>query len=87
MSGIDLTPQFEEIIAADLSEIDKLSKAFAFLISEQVKIARREVELHRAVGDKDALIKEQIKANTMEYALSVFGHCYFKTTVRKYSDE
>jgi len=84
---MDLTPQLEEIIATDIPEIDKLSKAFAFLISEQVEIARREIELLRAMDDKDALVKEQIKANTMEYALSIFGHCYFKTTGRKYSDE
>lgn len=87
MSGINLTPQLEEIIATDMPEIDKLSKAFDFLIAEQVKIARREIELLRAVDDKEALVKEQIKANTMEYALRIFGHCYFKTTGRKYSDE
>jgi hypothetical protein len=87
MSGINLMPQFEAIMAQDIEEIDKLAQAFRFLITEHVAIAKREAELLRAMDDKEALVKEQIKANTMEYTLGVFAHCYYSATGRKLKDE
>ena len=87
MSGINLMPQFEAIMAQDIDEIDKLTQAFRFLITEHIAIAKRETELLRAMGDKETLVKEQIKANTMEYTLGVFAHCYFSATGKKLNDE
>lgn len=87
MSGINLMPQFETIMAQDIDEIDKLTQAFKFLITEHIAISKRETELLRVMGEKEALVKEQIKANTMEYTLGVFAHCYYSATGRKLSDE
>ena len=87
MPVINLQPQLNEIIAADLPEIEKLSKAYNFLITEHINISRREIELLRVIGDKEVLVKEQIKLNTMEYALGVFHDCHQLATGRKVSNE
>ena len=83
MTGIDLSPQIEAIMNADIPEIDKLSRAFVFLISEHAEICRREVEVFKALGEREAIIKEQIKANTMEYTLTMFRHLHQQATGRK----
>ena len=87
MSGINLMPQFEAILAQDIDEIDKLTQAFKFLISEHIAIAKRETELLRAMGEKEALVKEQIKAHTMEFVLGVYDQCCYRVTGRKFADE
>ena len=83
MPGIDLTPQIEAIMTADNPDIDKLSKAYVFIISEHIEIAKRELEVFKVLGDQDAIIKEQIKANTMAYTLDMFRQLYLRTTGRK----
>ena len=87
MSGIDLSPQIEAIMRTDIAEIEKLSKAYVFIISQHIEIAKREVELFKALGDQEGIIKEQIKANTMEYTLGMFRHLHLRATGRKVSDE
>ena len=87
MTGIDLSPQIEAIMTSDITEIKKLTKAYVLIISEHIEIAKREVELCKALGDQDGIIKEQIKANTMEYTLGVFRQLHLRATGRKVSDE
>jgi hypothetical protein len=70
-----------------MTEIEKLSKAYVLIISEHIEIAKREVELCKALGDQDRIVKEQIKANTMEYSLGMFRHLHLRATGRKVSDE
>lgn len=87
MTGIDLMPQFKAILASDLPEIDKLSKGFEFLISQHIEVAQREIELLQMLGNQEALVKEQIKAETMSYTLDVFKYCRLQSTRRKMADE
>jgi hypothetical protein len=87
MNGIDLNPKLETILAKDLDESEKIAQAFKYLISEHIKIAKRQIELFNALGNKEDRVKEQIKANTMDYCLNVFTHCYNRVTGRKINDE
>ncbi len=87
MPGIDLSPQIEAIMSADLPEIERLSKAYVFILSQHIEIAKREVELLKAVGDQEGIIKEQIKASTMAYTLDMFRQLHLRATGRKVSDE
>lgn len=87
MPGIDLTPQIEAIITADIPDIEKLSKAYVFIISQHIEISKRELEVLKALGDQEAIIKEQIKANTMAYTLGMFRQLHLRATGRKVSDE
>jgi hypothetical protein len=74
-------------MSSELPEIEKVSRAFTYLISEHIQISQREIELLKAMGETDILVKEQIKRNTMEYMLSVFHDCFKGATGRKVSNE
>jgi hypothetical protein len=87
MAGINLRPQYDEIMSSELPEIEKVSRAFNYLIKEHIQISQREIELLKAMGENEALVKEQIKRNTMEYTLSVFHDCFTGATGRKVSNE
>jgi len=87
MSGIDLSPQIEEIMAVELSDIEKLSQAYVLIISQHIEICKREIEVCKALGNQEGMIKEQIKANTMEYTLDMFRQLHLRVTGRKVSNE
>ena len=87
MAGIDLSPKIEAIMSADLAEIEKLSQAYVLILSQHIQIAERETEVFKALGDHDAIIKEQIKANTMAYTLDLFHQLHLRATGRRVADE
>ena len=87
MTGIDLSPQIEAIMTAELAEIDKLSRAYTLILSEHIAICEREIEVCKALGYRERMVKEQIKANTMAYTLEMFSHLHLRATGRKVSDE
>lgn len=77
-----MQPEFEAILASDLPDIEKLTQAYRFIIKEQIAIARREIELQKAIGDQEKMIKEKIKMGAIEYSASIFAFCYLKVTGR-----
>jgi hypothetical protein len=82
-----MQPEFEAILASDLPEADKLARAFQLIITQHMEHSRRDIELLKALGDKDALIKEQIKLGVLEYSLGVWAHCYYRVMGRKVADD
>jgi hypothetical protein len=77
-----MQPEFEAILASDLPELEKLTQAYRFILKDQIAIARREIELQKAIGDQEKMIKEKIKMGTIEYSGSIFAFCYLKVTGR-----
>ena len=82
-----MQPEFEAILASDLSEADKLARTFQLIITQHMEHSRRDIELFKALGDKEALVKEQIKLGVLEYSLGVWAHCYYRVTGRKVADD
>jgi hypothetical protein len=78
-----MQPEFESILASDLPEAEKLTQAYQFILQEQIAHARREIDLQKALGDEEALIKEKIKLGMMEYTNDIFAYCYLRVTGRK----
>ena len=87
MDGINLNPKLDAILDKDLDDLMKITLAFKYLITEHIEIAKREIELLRVLGDNENRVKEQIKANTMEYSLGVYAHCYNRVTGRHIEDD
>ena len=87
MTGINLSPQIEAIMKAELPEIEKLSRAYNLILSEHIEICKREIEVFKALGDREGMVKEQIKANTMAYTLEMFSHLHLQATGRKVSND
>lgn len=75
-----MQPEFEAILASDLSDLEKLTQTYRFILKEQIAIAQREIELQRALGDQEKMIKEKIKKGVMENSASIFAFCYLKVT-------
>jgi hypothetical protein len=82
-----MQPEFEAILASDLPDVEKLSRAYQFILDDQMAYGRREIELQKALGDEEALIKEKIKLGVMEYTHGIFAYCYLRVTGKKLSHE
>jgi hypothetical protein len=76
----NIIPQLNLILESDQSEIAKLSSAFHLITEFHIENAKNECELYRASGDRESLIKEQIKHNTMDFMLNVYNECFFRAT-------
>jgi hypothetical protein len=82
-----MKPEFEAILTSNLPEIEKLTRAYQFILQEQITYARGEIELQKAIGDEHALVKEQIKLGVMEFTNDIFAFCYLQVTGRKLTHE
>jgi hypothetical protein len=77
---IEYHQKFEQIFASDQPEIEKLVSGFLFVVERHLTDSEREMELHRAIGDRGELVKEQIKHSTIQYAAEIFRDCYYRAT-------
>jgi len=80
MENVDTTPQLEEIYASDGSDLEKLKSAFDAITKTILEQSDHELEVLRALSDKEALVKEQIKKSTVKHVRYVFNHCYTRVT-------
>ncbi len=76
-----------EIIETDLPDIEKLAQAFGWITGSYVERAEGEIELAGAMGDQEAVIREQIKMEMMKHARSIFQDVYRRVTRRSAWDE
>lgn len=68
--------EIQEIAEKDLPDVEKLAQAFYLLTGRYVEHAQNEIELRRAMGDEESVIKERIKSGVMETARGIFQDCY-----------
>jgi hypothetical protein len=83
----EITPLINEIFSSDRSEIEKLSSAFHLIAGFEIEQSKIECELLRATGDKEALIREQIKSSTIGHMLKVYADCYYRATGHQFQEE
>jgi hypothetical protein len=76
-----------EIQQSDQPETDKLKEYFGQITAEIVAYARGEIELARAMQDRDELVKQQVKMETIKTAREVFAQGYQIATGRRAWDE
>ena len=79
--------ELQEIVKLDLSEVEKLARAFEWITSRYVEHGEQEVELAKAMKDQESLVKEQIKLGVMKHARGIFQDCYRLVTGRRAWDE
>lgn len=78
---------FNEIMEMDLPEIEKLARAFDWATSRWTEGTRQELELARAMGDSEAVIREQVKLSMMEFARGIFQDCFRRVMGRRAWDD
>jgi len=66
----------DRILASGAPDLEKLAQAFDCITAFIVRHAEREAALNRALQDREALVKTQIKMETMRHARAVFEECY-----------
>jgi len=79
--------KLDEIFNSEQAEIAKLAQAFEWITGQHIEHGEQEIELFRAMQDKQGLVKEQIKLSTIKYVRGVFNDCYQRATGRRAWDE
>ncbi len=79
--------EYEEIFDSDLSEADKIAKAFHFVINTIETHSNNEIELLKAMNDRETLVKEQIKLSSIQHAKGIFNMVYQRATGKRSWDE
>ena len=79
--------RMDEIVASELPDIDKLRQGFGLVTEQIIDYARGEVELAKAMHDRESWVKIQIKMSTMESAREIFDTWYTRITGRRAWDE
>jgi hypothetical protein len=85
--GQDISDWIREIQRSDQPEIDKLREYFGQITGKIVEYARQEIDLAGAMQDRDELVKQQIKMETIRTARGIFAQGYQIATGRKAWDE
>jgi hypothetical protein len=83
----DWVAVFNEIKASDLPEVEKVAQAFRWLTSRYMEHSQQEIELLRAMSDRESLVKEQIKLGVMKHTRGIFHDCYKFMIGRRAWDE
>jgi len=68
--------EYNQIMASDRPPIEKLRAGFEWITDLYLADAEREIELLRAMQDREALVKEQIKLSLVKHLRGVFEQCY-----------
>lgn len=79
--------ELRAIYTSERPEAEKLALAFGWITERQLRHAEANVELLRAVGDKEELVRSQIKLELVKSARRVFELCYLQATGRRAWDE
>jgi hypothetical protein len=83
MTPASCNAELDAIMASDAPDMEKLSQAFDCITGFVVGNAEREIELARAMSDREAVVKTQIKMETIKHARAIFETCYLRVTGRK----
>ncbi|HNT73558.1 MAG TPA: hypothetical protein PKH77_00925 [Anaerolineae bacterium] len=78
---------FDDVLASDQPDIDKLAWAFGRVTEDIIATARQEIEVATALHDTEAKIKVQIKMETIKHARHIFATHYQRITGRSVWNE
>ena len=82
-----MNKEYEEIFESDISEADKIAKAFHMIIGSIETHTNNEIELRKAMNDRETLVKEQIKLSSIQHAKGIFDMVYLRATGKRSWDE
>lgn len=73
----------DKIVRSDRPDIVRLVLAFDEIVGRIIAESEREIEVSRALHDQEAVIKEQIKMETLKHARTILLECYQRVTGRR----
>ena len=83
----DAHNQYNQILESDLPEIEKIAQAFELVTGQIIDHGQKDLEIFKAMGDTESLVKEQIKQETLRFARGVFQEAFSRVTGRSAWDE
>ena len=84
---LDFHRKFNQIFEGEGNALDKVSAAFHFVLDRQMIESAREMEVLRAIGNQEGLIKEQIKHSTIQHVRDSFNECYFRAVGKSWTQQ
>lgn len=75
--------EIQEIADSEHADIEKLTRAFRWVTDRAIQEAEREVELARALQDRESVIRVQIKTETLKHAQVVLNECHLQIMGRR----
>lgn len=83
----DMIDTFDEIAAGNASEVDKMKAMFEWVTQQFIEGCELDIELAKALKDRESTIRAQIRLEVMKSARKMFAICYMHLTKRGVADE
>lgn len=81
--GKEVMSEIDRIVESRLTDLDKVVQVFDVITTSVIEAAEREMELLRAMGDGESLVKEQIKMETVRHARAILNECTMRVIRRR----
>lgn len=69
------------------TELQTILEAFDYITTLIIQQSEKDIELNRALGDKEAVVREQVKMSTIIHTRSVLNQCHQRVTGKEVYDE
>jgi hypothetical protein len=83
MTGVDMKV-LDKLMESDLPEVEKLAQGFEMITKFYIETYQNQADLLSAVQDRDGLVREQIKLESMKFTRGIFADCYRRATGRSF---
>jgi hypothetical protein len=83
MKEIETIRKLDAIVASGSPDLTKLAHAFDLVTQQLVDQTHPEIELARAMNDRETVVKQQVKMETMKHAREIFVDCYLRVTGKR----
>jgi hypothetical protein len=81
-------PAFNAIFAeTDKNALEQITAGFDYVTRLIIEQCDRDIEVNRALGDQQAVIREQIKRQTIIHARGILNTCHLYATRQEVFDE
>ena len=72
----DTMQAYTAVMASELPVIEKVREAFKLVTDFYIEDGEREIELLRAMSDREGVVKVQVKVSTLRSAQAIFAEAY-----------
>ena len=69
------------------TDVQKIMEAFDYITTQIIEQSEKDIELNRALGDGEAVIREQVKMSTIIHARSILNLCHQRVIGKEVYDE
>jgi hypothetical protein len=83
MEEINITNELEKVFDSEADVLEKISASFKLITDTILMHSELEIELRRAMNDRETIVKEQIKRSTIQHIRSIYGFCHLRATGQK----